>query len=67
MIAHAMVALCKSETIPDMKRVDDELLGKFEVAMRHYGRYAREEIEARGLWPLTLVGAVKVIDRRGEE
>jgi hypothetical protein len=61
-----MAVLCKGENIDDMKRVDGELLRTFKAAMRHYGGYARRELDARGLRPLTLVSTVKVIDRRGE-
>jgi hypothetical protein len=64
MIDEVMERLRQSQAIRDMKAADDEALKWFDVAMRHYARMAREELDRRGVRPMTLIGSVEVFDRR---
>jgi hypothetical protein len=66
LIDEVLERLRQGQAMRDLKTVDDEALKWFDVAMRHYGRMAREELDRRGVRPLTLVSSVKVIDRTGE-
>jgi hypothetical protein len=64
MIEKIREVLGRSQAVVSMKGADDKELQWFEACMRHYAWLAREELERRGVRPLTFVGRVEVIDRR---
>ena len=49
LIDEVLERLRQSQALRDLKTADDETLKWFDVAMRHYARMAREELDRRGV------------------